>query len=573
MNELYKVRPSLEEIIQQRSTISEKHRSYIMQFLKEGDHLTLAFSNRKKKYYVAYISSGLSYIGSLDYFEIKRILFFKEYKSKLVYQYDSEELIKKFESNSLYSNKSNSDNNKDSIVFLHLAISYRYRTWRNNMESKYDNELCVNSILYFIAFHSDTVGKPFLKVLFDSVFFFIHPHHCFELFYQSYAFCDLPLEAAITYFKFADSCFFEDVRKHEYYGLAHLTLDNYKNAKKEFEKILKSEEKSLFCDMNYIAYLFFLSLGMEQWKSSKMDSAMNSIQTAKKLVKVNSYEESLMSCLHEIIGSDQKLIKIADLKPLVREYRRRKTANEPIGEPQIIISDNQDLLKFFIDVWSEEVNDKDSQIDQSIKDLSIYEECFNKMSEEVNQVHKKLSQVRTGWYSQQSSEKFKSQNKRTKNYEYKAWHEDTSPNGLLIDEKKKDDIVTNGSENYDLIVIKEETFTQVFIEGRKAVSIGGLSFDILIYVLKHKGTGGNSWNIAKHIYNSSEVKEAEREEDEEFKSDKRARISSKVRQSIKRLNDYLISNKLDVTLTSKHKNPYKLTRQIRYCLIERISNL
>lgn len=183
------------------------------------------------------------------------------------------------------------------------------------------------------------------------------------------------------------------------------------------------------------------------------------------------------------------------------------------------------------------------------------------------------------------------QDEKETKLEYRVWYKDSEPTGKLIGPKEKEQIMATEKERYDLLILREETLTQVFINGKKAQTPPGkLAYRILVYVLKHKGAGGTAWNIAKHVWNVSEVKEfgdlreiakalQQQEKLEEGKlqelagitKDKVADFSNLVRRRISDLNkSFLII--LKTKLEANAMDEYELTKTLQYCLIEKLSD-
>lgn len=172
------------------------------------------------------------------------------------------------------------------------------------------------------------------------------------------------------------------------------------------------------------------------------------------------------------------------------------------------------------------------------------------------------------------------------NLEYKVWYKDSKPKGELIDIDEKEKIVN--SPKYNLLIIKEETHTQIFINGKKTKGPPGkLAYRILTYVLKNKGTGGTAWNIAKHVWDIAEtgklkelreiVKAVElkpniTKAEMQFKMGNTKGevedISKRVRRRIEDLNKLFLT-KIKTKLQANEMDEYELIPAPNYCLIEK----
>lgn len=170
--------------------------------------------------------------------------------------------------------------------------------------------------------------------------------------------------------------------------------------------------------------------------------------------------------------------------------------------------------------------------------------------------------------------------------EYRVWYKDSEPKGKPLDSKEKEDIVTN-PKKYELLIIREETRTQVFIRGEESKRPPGkLAYRILVYVLKHKGAGGTAWNIAQHVWESTctasfkDVRESMKAIEMQQRIEKAKiedsmteieRISALVRRRVTDLNKRFFK-KLKVKLEAdKEMDEYEFIPRVpNYCLIEKI---
>lgn len=171
---------------------------------------------------------------------------------------------------------------------------------------------------------------------------------------------------------------------------------------------------------------------------------------------------------------------------------------------------------------------------------------------------------------------------------YRVWYKCSTPKGEPLDEEEKEDEIAN-AKKYELLIAREVTRTQTFLKGNKSRSTSGkLSYRILSYILKHKGSGGTAWNIAKHIWDVEEVEkfkdlremakavklqprlqQAEMELAADNAKGEVERVSKLVRRRIEDLNKIFLK-KLCAKLKANEMGEYELVPLIDYCLIEKI---
>ncbi|MDP1854216.1 MAG: hypothetical protein Q8L26_08470 [Candidatus Omnitrophota bacterium] len=172
--------------------------------------------------------------------------------------------------------------------------------------------------------------------------------------------------------------------------------------------------------------------------------------------------------------------------------------------------------------------------------------------------------------------------------EYGVWFNDSEPKGKSADTKQKEDIIANLGK-YALFISREETRTQAFINGKKVRAPSGkLTYRVLSYILKHKGSGGTAWNMAQHVFDvryaidfkdvrelvkaikiQPDLDRAKRQAAEELFKDKVEDISKKLRRRIEDLNN-LFFKKLNAKLKANEMDEYELIPMPNYCLIEKI---
>ena len=173
---------------------------------------------------------------------------------------------------------------------------------------------------------------------------------------------------------------------------------------------------------------------------------------------------------------------------------------------------------------------------------------------------------------------------------FKLWHAKSDPNGERISREKKDSIGANPGE-FELLIIRDTTLTEVFVNGRPSdPPPGRLAYLILSYVLKHRGTGGTAWNIAKHVYDIEEVagfqdlgemaralksmpdlEQAKLLEKRDQLMHYDETFSKRVNQRIVAVNKYFRRLGLETSLEADRTlREYELTPSVNYCLIEKI---
>lgn len=169
----------------------------------------------------------------------------------------------------------------------------------------------------------------------------------------------------------------------------------------------------------------------------------------------------------------------------------------------------------------------------------------------------------------------------------RMWTKDAPSDRFSITADEKKDIIKNPNNyNYQLIVIKEKTRTMAFINGEKVIPPRKLMYRILIYALKHQGSAGTAWNLAKHLW---DVKEAEKLKDlkemakalqlqpriQKAKMQAKLgihkveveRVSKLTRRRMEDLNNRFLS-KIPVKLKANSAGEYEFNPELNYCLME-----
>ena len=171
--------------------------------------------------------------------------------------------------------------------------------------------------------------------------------------------------------------------------------------------------------------------------------------------------------------------------------------------------------------------------------------------------------------------------------EYRVWFNDSESEGKPVDAKQKEDIIANPGK-YALLISREETLTQAFINGKKVRPPSGkLTYKVLSYILKHKGAGGTAWNIAQHIFDvkyatdfkdvrelvkaikiQPDLDKARRQATEELFKKEVGRFSKLVGRRIEDLNKFFLKK---AKLKANELDEYEFMPHIpNYCLIEKI---
>jgi len=253
------------------------------------------------------------------------------------------------------------------------------------------------------------------------------------------------------------------------------------------------------------------------------------------------------------------------------------------------------LLSFFLKIDSK-------LIVKAISETSVYvhdENDLETLAEEVWKFNRKYWKLKPQWVKDTSSvdtiwgrqlrRKSSAEKEEKEKQEYLVWYNDTEPEGESISRKDKNYILNNEINKLDLLIIKEEAHLQVFICGNEDKPPGPTAFKVLYYILKHKGYGGTSWNLANNIYNVNDIlklgdgdykdlyeaikyydklEEANKQKSKGELKDKIAEFSKKAGSRIKYLNKNILKD-LDTKLEADSiTEEYSFVPMIKYCLIE-----
>jgi len=127
-----------------------------------------------------------------------------------------------------------------------------------------------------------------------------------------------------------------------------------------------------------------------------------------------------------------------------------------------------------------------------------------------------------------------------------------------------------------LLIIKTNGFKNIYVRGHEK-DLTSLHYDLLEYVLKHKGSGGDVLNLLENVWKSGSLAQDYRKELGEAKengTEKTVKLyiyskTGHIRKAITILNRFLNEN-CKVQIKSFKKGQYKLSRRLEYYLIEMI---
>jgi hypothetical protein len=153
----------------------------------------------------------------------------------------------------------------------------------------------------------------------------------------------------------------------------------------------------------------------------------------------------------------------------------------------------------------------------------------------------------------------------------RAWTIGTNDpeNGDIISKRKYEDILKE-KEKCPLLIIKYDRIRNIFVYG-KSERLSPLKYDLLEYILKNKGCGGNLINLLDKVW-KDHIK-ADRLQKEQDNSDHKIDKdvfnieTAPIRKEIVILNQFL-SYKLKVRLASHRTGQYRITRDLEYFLLE-----
>lgn len=125
-----------------------------------------------------------------------------------------------------------------------------------------------------------------------------------------------------------------------------------------------------------------------------------------------------------------------------------------------------------------------------------------------------------------------------------------------------------------LLIIKTNGFRNIYLYGNEE-DITLLHYDLLEYVLKHKGKGGDALNLLANVWKLPKLAESYRLELEDAKKKGNEKVvkayiykkTGRIRNAITKLNSFLLGN-LNLELKTRKKGQYMLTKILEYYLIE-----
>lgn len=134
--------------------------------------------------------------------------------------------------------------------------------------------------------------------------------------------------------------------------------------------------------------------------------------------------------------------------------------------------------------------------------------------------------------------------------------------GEIISKEQYKNILKD-EEKIPLLIIKNNGIRSLFIYG-KATGLPPIHFDLLEYVLKNRGHGGDLLNLLEKVWRDKDrAKELRQENDSDLIRER----TSHIRGEITSLNKFLLKN-LKVEIKSHRRGQYKFTRSLEYYLIE-----
>jgi hypothetical protein len=144
---------------------------------------------------------------------------------------------------------------------------------------------------------------------------------------------------------------------------------------------------------------------------------------------------------------------------------------------------------------------------------------------------------------------------------------DDPKNGDYLSKREYDKILMK-KEKYPLLIIKHQGIRSIFVYG-KAQGLSPLKYDLLEYVLKNKGHGGNLINLLGKVWKDERrANRLQKEQDNSVHDKDMFNLeTAHVRKGIVILNQFL-SKKLKVRLASHRTGQYRLTGDLEYYLFE-----
>ncbi len=162
-----------------------------------------------------------------------------------------------------------------------------------------------------------------------------------------------------------------------------------------------------------------------------------------------------------------------------------------------------------------------------------------------------------------------------KDYEFtgervaKVWYPDTEKRGESVSDEGLDKVMSS-KDRCELMVINSEAGKEVYFKGELQKSLSPLLHKMLAWILKNRGNGGsvlalleNVWGESKdtlqRIRQSLKIPEIARKNEDKV-------YTRKTDKAVGVLNKYLES--LKVRIETKKTGQYRLSRNLKYCLIE-----
>lgn len=146
-------------------------------------------------------------------------------------------------------------------------------------------------------------------------------------------------------------------------------------------------------------------------------------------------------------------------------------------------------------------------------------------------------------------------------------------NGEIISKKRYEEIIED--EEIPLLIIKEGGLKNIYVnENNKTLSY--LIYDLLEFVLKHRGNGGDALNLLENVWKFKNIADyrkkleiAKKRGDEKTVKREIDEMTWRVRKAVTELNGFLKSN-FNIGLKTYKKGAYILSGILKYYLIEKI---
>ena len=522
--------------------------------------------------------------------EFSKFLFFKKFKRKIIYLYDSNSLINDY---NLKNNLFRTFNNNDPNIFLHLAISYYEK------DDGFEN--CTLLVKEFILKSPNKMkGKKLIKFIDDYIYLFKPIFIGHELFNTAYRSLSFFLEIAITnqiYAEYLEYSYLKLLERNEnddfaivlyldrifLLGESFFLLEQFDKAIQYFKLyyvIYIDGENTLYHEsrddvalrIDYAIIIGSWSKGMKFWGEKDFNNAKKAFQDFLTLYEHGNYFHKLLSYIIDTINSKGDVIPLHQQLNMCQQWMNESK----IKELSIFNLDRSplDMIKMLKMIY---------------KKMESIEEGFFHGLEKTSELEdsgvfngeKKITRIYAN--NTQSEQPEESEAKQ----EFaRMWTNDTDPKGIPISVEQKKNVIEK-KEKYQLLVIIEKTRTQIYLEGEPKKIPGNKAFQILCYLLTHNGYGGTLWNIAQNIYgetesivindikqgitklkNSDDFNIAIKQAEEGYFNGKVLEFSKRVKSRITNLNNTLFSNYFSKLTSNELSDDYSFSTMIKFCIIK-----